>query len=268
MITKKDIRNSLLKVGLKKDMTVLISSSLISLGPASTKNYYKNFLDEIRKIIGKKGTICVNSYTTDIVRYNKLYKKFKSPSNSGGFENFLKKQKLSFTSDHPAHSVTSLGYNAKYICINNGLNNYDLNSPYFKLLNLKAKILRIGLGYESNVYTHIAEALCGAPYFYCKWLKVKIGRNRFKYYTMYVRHLGYNLEFDKKKLKSDIFFNKKMIRSSKLGTGYVHLMDANQYFDFIKKKLLKNPHYLLLKMPKYKKGVIPYDGPSKKRDGI
>ena len=143
MITKKEIRNSLLNVGLRKNMTLLMSSSLISLGRIHLENYYEIFFDEIIKILGKKGTLCVNSYTTDVVRFNKPYLGKKTHSNAGGFDNFLRGLKSSFISDHPAHSVAAYGYNAKYICNNNGANNYDLNSPYFKLLSLKAKILRL-----------------------------------------------------------------------------------------------------------------------------
>lgn len=268
MITKKEIRNSLLEVGLKKNMTVLMSSSLISLGRMQTKDYYKTFFDEIMKIIGKKGTLCVNSYTTQVVRDGKTYLGKKTPSNAGGFENFLKNLKNSFTSDHPAHSVTSYGYNAKYICKKNGLNNYDLNSPYFKLLNLRVKILRLGIDYDSNSYTHVAEALCGVPYFYCKWINVKTRKGN-KNYSMYVRHLGYDLSFDNEKLRKDLNFDYNInIKTSPLGSGKIHLLDGNDYFSFIKKKLSKDLHYLLKKKPKYKKGIIPFDGKSRGKDGV
>ena len=268
MITKREIRNSLLRAGLKKDMTLLMSSSLISLGRIHFENFYEIFFNEIIRIIGKKGTLCVNSYTTDVVRYNKIYLGKKTPSNAGGFDNFLRGLKSSFISDHPAHSVAAYGYNAKYICSNNGLNNYDLNSPYFKLLNLKAKILRLGIDYDINTFTHVAEALCGVPYFYCKWVKVK-KKNNNKFYSMYVRHLGYDLTFDRKKLKRDLNSNIEVkIKNSSLGSGKVYLLDANEYFNHMKKKLSKDPHYLLKKIPRYKKGLIPYDGPSKGRDGV
>ena len=86
---------------------------------------------------------------------------------------------------------------------------------------------------------------------------------------MYVRHLGYDLRFDKQKLKKDLDNDPKIkIKSSFLGLGKVHLIDANQYFEFIKKKLSNNPHYLLLKKPKYKLGKLPFDGPTKGKDGI
>lgn len=268
MITKREIRNSLLRAGLKKDMTLLMSSSLISLGRIHFENYYEIFFNEIMRIIGKKGTLCVNSYTTDVVRYNKIYLGKKTPSNAGGFDNFLRGLKSSFISDHPAHSVAAYGYNAKYICSNNGPNNYDLNSPYFKLLNLKAKILRLGIDYDINTFAHVAEALCGVPYFYCKWVKVK-KKNNNKFYSMYVRHLGYDLTFNRKKLKRDLNSNIEVkIKNSSLGSGKVYLLDANEYFNHIKKKLSKDPHYLLKKIPRYKKGLIPYDGPSKGRDGV
>ena len=268
MITKKQIRNSLLKVGLKKNMTLLMSSSLISLGRIQVENYYETFLNEIIKIIGKKGTLCVNSYTTNVVRYGKVYLGKKTPSNAGGFDNFLRGLSSSKTSDHPAHSVTAYGYNANYICRNNGINNYDLNSPYFRLLELNAKILRIGIHYDINSFTHVAEALCGAPYFYCKWLKIK-NKKKHKFYSMYVRHLGYDLSFNRKKTKRDLDLTDKVkIKSSLLGLGKVHLLDANEYFNYIKKKLSKNPHYLLKKKPNYKKGQIPFDGLSKGRDGV
>ena len=268
MITKKEIRNSLLKVGLKKNMTVLVSSSLISFGKMQIENYYETFFTEIMKILGKYGTLCVNSYTTQIIRNNEVFLGRKTPSNAGGFENFLKNLKGSYTSDHPAHSITAYGNKSKFICENNGLNNFDLNSPYFKLLKLNSKILRLGIGYDSNSFTHVAEALCGVPYFYCKWLKVKT-KYKYKNFSMYVRHLGYDLRFDKQKLKKDLDNNPKVkIKSSILGMGKVHLIDANQYFEFIKKKLSNNPHYLLLKKPKYKLGKLPFDGPTKGKDGI
>ncbi len=268
MITKKEIRNSLIKVGLKKNMTILMSSSLISLGKMQIENYYETFFSEIMRILGRKGTLCVNSYSTQIIRNNEVYLGKKTPSNAGGFENFLKKLNGSYTSNHPAHSVTAYGNKSKYICQNNGINNFDLNSPYFKLLKLNSKILRLGIDYESNSFTHVAEALCGVPYFYCKWLRVKT-KNKYKNYSMYVRHLGYDLSFNKKKLKKDLDNDKKIkIKSSNLGIGQVHLLDANQYFEYIKNKLLYDPHYLLIKKPKYKKGKIPYDGPTKGKDGV
>ena len=267
MITKKQIRNSLLKVGLKKNMTLLMSSSLISLGRMDIKDYYKTFFDEIIKIIGKKGTLCINSYSTQIVREGGIYLGKKTPSNAGGFENFLKRLKSSVTSDHPAHSVTAIGHYSKFICNNNGLNNFDLNSPYFKMLNLKTKILRIGIDYDSNSFTHVAEALCGVPYFYCKWIKIKT-KKKFKNYSMYVRHLGYNLEFDNKRLKCDLDSNKKVkIKSSNLGLGKVHLLDANEYFEYIKKNYLKTALFTQ-KKTKLQKGRIPFDGLSKGKDGV
>jgi len=238
------------------------------LGRIHLENYYETFLDEIIKIIGKKGTLCVNSYTTDIVRYNRVYLGKKTPSNAGGFDNFLRGLRSSFTSNHPAHSVTAYGHYARFICKNNGLNNYDLNSPYFKLLNLNAKILRLGIDYEFNTFAHVAEALCGAPYFYCKWVKVKNKKNH-KFYSMYVRHLNCDLQYDLKKLKRDLDLSAKVrIKSYSLGSGKVHLLDANEYFDHVKKKLSKDPHYFLKKKPKYKKGQIPFDGLSKGRDGV
>ena len=86
---------------------------------------------------------------------------------------------------------------------------------------------------------------------------------------MYVRHLGYDLSFNRKKLKKDLNLNTDInIKSCPLGSGKVHLLDANEYFNHIKKKLSKNPHYLLKKNPHYKKGKIPFDGPSKGRDGV
>ncbi len=272
MITKKQIRNSLLKVGLKKNMTLLMSSSLISLGRMQVENYYEMFFDEIFKIIGKKGTLCVNSYTTDVVRYNKVYLGKKTPSNAGGFDNFLRGLKTSLTSDHPAHSVTAYGYNSNYICRNNGLNNYDLNSPYFKLLNLNSKILRLGIHYEINSFAHVAEALCGVPYLYCKWVKVK-NRNKNqiknKFYSMYVRHLDFDLKFNNKKIKRDLDLSTKVsIKSTILGSGNIHLLDANEYFNHIKKKLSADPHYFLKNKPRYKAGQIPFDGPSGGRDGV
>ena len=95
---KEKLISSLKKIGLKKGDNILVNYEFYRIGPIannSTKiDYYNTVLNSIIEIIGKTGTVAVNSYSFSIARYNKKYfDHFKTISNSGGFSEFFRKKK-------------------------------------------------------------------------------------------------------------------------------------------------------------------------------
>ena len=72
-----DLEIGLRKVGLKRGQIVYINSEIYKLGvlkeAKNKKDYFKIFFDTIYKIIGKSGTIVVNSYTFQTLRYGKKF---------------------------------------------------------------------------------------------------------------------------------------------------------------------------------------------------
>ena len=196
--SKKDIIKSLKKLGLKKGETIYINAHLYKFGNLihvkNKKNFYKIFYESIQNIIGKNGTIAVNTHTFQVLRNNKTFIYEKTRSTSGEFPEFIRNKKGSLRSDHPVFSVTALGKKKKILCSNNSLHNYGNNSPYHRFLKLNGKILNLGEDPTFNPFLHVAEFLAGVPYFYNKLTKVKYFKNKKKidkYFSSTVRFLNF-----------------------------------------------------------------------------
>ena len=75
--TINDLRKSIRKVGIKKGDTVFIYPEIYKFGILeniqSNNQLYEVFFKVIKKIIGPKGTICIQSYTFDTLRFKRKF---------------------------------------------------------------------------------------------------------------------------------------------------------------------------------------------------
>ena len=262
--TKTDIEKALRKTGLKRGHIVYINPEIYRFGvlkdAENKEQYFKIFFDCIMKIIGKTGTVAINSYTFQTLRYNKKFIYEKTISSSGSFSEFLRKKKGSIRSEHPVFSVTAYGKYKREICSTNSKNNYGYNSPYKNFLDLNGKILNLGMNPWLNPFFHVAEFFSGVPYCYNKLTKVPYYKNKkkiSKYFSTFVSYKKPKIERDYTKLKQKLF-QKKIVKSTKLGSSYIHFYSARKYFNLIIEELNKNQFFLFKKVPSFKKGKLPY----------
>tara|TARA_B100000029_G_scaffold509492_1_gene598815 strand:+ start:878 stop:1705 length:828 start_codon:yes stop_codon:yes gene_type:complete len=273
MLNEKKFKKALKKCGIKKNDNVYITTSLFSLGKTKFKNkkqYYHFFYKCLKDIIGNKSTIIIDAFSTNVVRDNKIHRGKHNECTTGGFAKYIIGLKDTMISDHPAHAIAANGKLAKYLCKNISKSNYGLDSGLYNILKIKSKILRIGIDFTISSIAHVAESMLGVPYFYQKLIKIRAKRNKkvkFCHYTMFVRHLDLITIYDNEKIKKGIF-KACGAKKAKLNKGFIYSVDTKKYFEFIKNQLKKNPHYLLKKIPNYKYGKIPFDGPSRGRDSI
>ena len=91
--TVNDIKKSIRKVGIKKDDSVFIIPEIYKFGILKNTQFnnklYEIFFKVISEIIGPKGTICIQSYTFDVLRFNKKFYYDKPESTGGGFSNYI-----------------------------------------------------------------------------------------------------------------------------------------------------------------------------------
>ena len=271
MLSKKKFINALFRCGIKKNDNLYITTSLFSLGTPQIKDkkdYYSFFYNILREVIGKNGTIIIDAFSTNVVRFGKIHNGKKNECTTGGFAKYIISLKDTYLSDHPAHAIAANGKYAKQLCTNTSLNNYGLDSGLFNILKIKSKILRLGIDFSISSIAHVAESLIGVPYFYQKLIKIRVKKNnKFfkKTYTMFVRHLDLETTYDNEKIKKDLK-NKKILKRIKLNKGLIFCIDTNKYFNYVQSGLKKNPHFLLKSVPNYKFGKLPFDGLSKNRD--
>ena len=263
---KKNIIDSLKKVGLKSGQIVYINPELFKFGSlyeAKNKNhYYKIFFDSIYEIIGKNGTIATNSYTFQTLRYGKKFIYEKTKCTSGEFSDYIRKKRGSLRSQHPVFSVTALGKHKKYLCSNNSSHNYGYNSPYQRFLELDGKVLNLATDPCFNPFLHVAEFLSGVPYFYNKLTKVNYYKNNKKvnkYFSSSVRYLDLDIKMkldELKKLKKELI-KKKIVKTANLGSSKIHFVSAKKYLNIVLKSLAKD-QFAFFKISNFKKNKMPY----------
>lgn len=264
-----NFRKKFRELGLKKGDVILLSSAIFSLGKLNYKNendLYQDILDSIFDIIKKDyGTIIMQTYTTDVVRYGKSYNGKKEICTSGAFANYFMKKKETILSYHPAQGYGAIGRKSRHLMKNGSFSNWGYKSTIYNLLKHDCKILRIGLDPGFNTFAHVAESIVGVPYFYSKLVRIKNNvKNKKVSSTMFVRYKNlYPDLYDYEKLNKDVKKNCN-VNSIKIGRGYLYFLDGKEYFNFITDRLTRDMHYLLTEKPKYKFGVIPYDKPLKK----
>lgn len=257
------------QLGLKKGDVLLLSSAIFLLGNLNytrEEKLYDDIIESILSIIDrKKGTLIMQTYTTDVVRYGKSYNGKKENCTSGSFANYFMKKKETHLSYHPAQGYGAQGKNAKKIMLSGSFSNWGYKSTIHNLLKYNCKILRLGLNPGFNTFAHVAETIVGVPYFYSKLVKIKNNLIKKKINSaMHVRYKNlYPDIYDDEKLTNDVTKNCK-VKKVNVGSGKIYLLDANEYFNFITEKLSKDMHYLLKIKPKYVFGKLPHDKPIKK----
>ena len=260
-----DLNNALKKIGVKKNDLIFINPEIYRLGyfynNENNKSIYEEFFNNIIKLIGMNGTICVNTYTFDTLKYNKKFLYESSKCTSGGFSEFILKQKNVIRSDHPVFSVAAIGKYAKKICNNNSSHNFGYNSPYQKFCNLNGKVLNIGMDPWKSPYNHVAEYMIGVPYYYNKLTEVKyFKKKKLKYYkfSSFVRYLDFNLIWDYEKLKNKLS-KTKIVKKTKLGDGFIYSVNSQKYLNLCLDMLSKDQFALIKKnyfLKKIKKNIF------------
>ena len=250
---QKNIKNSLIEIGLKTGDIVFVNPEIYRLGnfynTEGNRNVYEEFFYIIRKIIGESGTICANSYTFDTLRFKKKFIYESTKCTSGNFSTLLLSQNKSIRSNHPVFSVVSVGKEAEIICNNNSLHNYGFNSPYDKFIRLGGKFLNLGMDPWQNPCNHIAEHMIGVPYYYNKFTVVPYYKKNIKKkfnFSSFVRYLDFNLVWNFNNIKKKLSTS-KIVKSTNLGSGEIHYFSSKKYLELCLELLTKNQFGLIRK---------------------
>ena len=182
IVLKQDILNALNEVGLKEGQSVMVHTSLSSLGFVC--GGAQIVIESLIETLGKDGTIIMPTQSWknldpstgvhweepeewhDIIRENwPVYDKDITPTNTmGAVAEMFRKWNGTLRSDHPARSVAAWGKYAEHITENHDLSNiFGEGSPLSKLYDLDGYVLLIGVGYDKNTSLHLADVRANYP---------------------------------------------------------------------------------------------------------
>jgi aminoglycoside 3-N-acetyltransferase len=137
---------------------------------SSMRNLYFDFdkqeiLSLLQELVGEEGTLAFpcwqfNVRAEDYIREHDIVFDIKnSPSQMGKIPDELRMNPYAFRSFHPTNSVIAIGKNAQALTAGHETDIYPcgFHSPFYKLIEFKAKIIGIGVTVDNLTFVHTVE---------------------------------------------------------------------------------------------------------------
>lgn len=162
IITQKHIEEKLIKIGIKDGDIIMLHSSLSKMG--LVEGGAQTVINSFLKIIGSAGTLVMPTFPAvgfniDYLKTKPVFNVLNTPSKMGLITETFRKMNNTKRSLHPTDSVSAFGKEAGYIT-NSHFDQktpYNANSPFFKLCELNAKIVLLGVDFNSLTNLHTLE---------------------------------------------------------------------------------------------------------------
>jgi len=181
-ITTDRIVNDLLKIGVRKKDTLIVHSSLSSMGWVCGGP--QAVVEALISVLGKEGTLVMPAHSGDwtdpagwsnppvpeewipVIKENMpaFDKDITYTRGMGRISDLFLRYPGTIRSNHPVVSFCARGKHAKSITETHPLeDHFGMNTPLGKLYRLGAKVLLLGVGYESCTSFHLAETMVENP---------------------------------------------------------------------------------------------------------
>ena len=253
--TLKSLIEDLKKLGLEKGDTVLVHASLSKLG--WTCGGSQTVIMALLELIGTQGTIVMPAHTSansdpaewenppvpkewvyDIYLNMPAFDVNLSPTRGMGcIAELFRTLPQALRSNHPNVSFSALGKNEKYITEEHILApQFGLQTPLGKLYNLKAKVLLLGVAYDSCTSFHLAEVLTEKlPFKKMGTAMMEDNKRVWKWF----QDLEYDSEADFEKIGSELD-KTGLVNIDRVGSSLSRVFPMQQGVDFAKNWLLEN----------------------------
>jgi aminoglycoside 3-N-acetyltransferase len=171
-VTQQDIRQGLLRLGLKGGDTVLMHSSLSSFG--WVEGSASAVVEALLQVLKEGGTLIAPTFSYYLQGDEKVWDREHTPSRMGVISETVRTWPGALRSNHAAHPLAAIGLHAPLICRRPHKTGFGPDSPFFTLVELGAFILLMGVGYNSCTFFHLLEAKVEVPYRYLEERKATV----------------------------------------------------------------------------------------------
>lgn len=244
MYKKKDLIKNLEEMNLKATDTVLVHSSMKSIG--NVENRADGVLDVLMDYFSEGLLILPTHSWATMDEDNTFFDVNEHPSCVGILTDLFRKRPNVYRSNHPTHSVAAYGKDAKnYIeGEEDVMTPGAVNGCWGRLPEVNAKIMLLGCPHGRNTYIHSIEEIVDVPNRIAKnginfTIKKQDGevieRVFHKHHSEGMPQLSDN--YDKAK---ELFELKGIVTKYRFGDAEVLLMDAKVLRDFVLEMLSKD----------------------------
>jgi aminoglycoside 3-N-acetyltransferase len=215
-VTRSELYNGLLELGLKPGDKLNIHSSLSSFG--HLEGGAETLISVIQEIITEDGLLMMPTFTYG----REPFDIEKTPSQTGKVTEVFRQMPDVIRSEHPTHSFAIWGKEKEKFALNHRTESaFDKNSPLYKLVEAGGKILFVGVDHTANSLIHVAQELADVDYI-DRPKFVEIIESDGKISTMKVRRAGCSLGF----WKLDNYLDQNRIDTIKIGDSQLQYFSA------------------------------------------
>ena len=166
---QEQIAEALQTLGLHTGNIVFVHSSLSSIG--YVEGGADAVVDAFLDVIGSTGTLVVPAFTfSHGGKLNPVFDPIRDASEMGRITEVARTRPGARRSRHLLHSVAALGSHAEDITAVHGPSAWAADGPFWKLYELNAHILMLGVPYLRCTFFHVIEQLVQVRY--RQWRKV------------------------------------------------------------------------------------------------
>ena len=279
---KQQLKDQLKSMGLKGDETILIHSSMKSIGEVD--GGADTVLDAWMEYF-KDGLLLLPTHTWKTVNAdNPVYNPQTTPSCVGLLTNMFMKRDGVIRSLHPTHSMAGYGKNAAEYLAGEEYNNTPCTPGgcYDRLKEVGGKVLLVGVGHERNTYIHSVEEVLNVPNRLSDMpmelvIELQEESNNSGKLPPYNRDEGWKKHTDNKLCRkvyvrkhynakqphisedfvklNQIFLDSGVVRKVKFGDADSLLCDAKGMFNIVRQVIAPDPECIVTKdtlsMPEY-----------------
>lgn len=262
IITKQKISDDLQRLGLSKNVAVMMHSSLSALG--NVEGGAETVVDAIFDVIGTGGTLLVPAFRDSVwgdptnfaITDGCPCQQKLCPSRQPGFQGIIaetvRKRKGSFRSCHPTHSWAALGPAAESLLVGhcNSPTPCGIENPFEELVKMKGYILTLGVGISTITLWHYYEEILGVPYMGYYWPKER-----------HLNHCvtGRRIQYEFPGIMQDVCRAAGILNNGPTGKSISGIIKARDFDAFMATIMADNPYCMVLRPPSYDNGDLAID---------
>lgn len=233
--TREKLTQDFTNLGVQKGDMLFIHSSFKSLGPV--EGGAGTVISALEETVGQDGLILMPSFSLLPSREERVasWNIDKTPSTVGWLTEFFRQMPGTYRSDHYSHAVAARGRGAKAF-VSDHLSQegyqspwdyqpwgktYGIHSPMFRAYKANAKLLMIGVDYETSTYIHLVEVIY--------WNKRLVNVPRARYFGLKRPELG------------EFWEGLGQLRRGKVGDSDCRLFHIKTYVDTLLTEVEHNP---------------------------
>lgn len=251
-IKEKDLADSLRELGLSQGDTVMVHSSLFSLGllegfkPAEQAEAYLRILLEM---LGEDGTLIAPAFNFGFCKGKPFHRQKTPSSGMGVLSESIRTHKNSIRSKHPMQSVSVSGHQSQWITEPDTESSFSPDGPFHRYIELNGKLLFLGTSIQAAALVHWVEERQEVPYRHWKsftgeYIDDLENIHEERTYKMYVRDLTLNPLLILQPIEGRLREMDKL-GDVKIGMGSIKLTHAEHFIQAAQELLENDPFSLL-----------------------